>query len=1100
MVRTDVDAGSYTHSSLVVLPDDDVLLVTGSLYWRSSDNGLSWSTVAPTWGELPASGAYQLLATPTDSLIAISPQLTRVIRSVAPQFGSAWEVVATSVPWASRARAGIAIRADGGVLVAGGTRALFQFGDVWLSEDDGRTWQRLTSAAAWAARESCSLVGLSNGDVLMVGGRSTAAVFRDVWRSSDGGATFTELAVPPWEASYAMSIATHGTVVVVAGGTTSGGFVDTLYQSTDNGDTWELLSTPPGWTPRISPAMVALPDGAVLLAGGHAGVSSFGGVWLRPGAPANASWTWDVCSAPRPALCRATPGSAAVRVSMSQDTEAHVLPGVAIEGGTASQAYYPPTPSLSLAPWQPSITEAPTLDFLVTFQRPVVGLTATDFDVSGGTVLLVSAPGAGGAATRVWHLSVTADAGQVVEGTCPNGYTRHPNSRLCGRSIEALGTWEEQQRACAPFHLAMAETEEESSFLASLRQWSMDPYWYVGGVAGVGLHCSGGHSSTVRVAGWEYRVSWPVKRSYGVMAGAALTTPVALRLGWVVHLLPLFHRVRLSAQVLVRVHLFGSPSWVFVFVVLTVRGRTCVVADVPGVSWSSMPSISWAGDVDADVLLLPSGVLVAVEQRSAVPAAGVSWVSNNGGHNWDVGSTDAPKLDGAARVVTRSGSLLLLGGNDVESGLRQRVHISEPPSPGHSWSLFTAFAPWPARHGLAAIALRDGMLLLCGGEGADGLLNDVWTSVDEGLEWTQVTDSAAWSARSGHKLVELPDGMVLLAGSSDGSPEVWATIDRGVSFQQLPDAPWDGHAVKLAEHQGMVVAVVGTAATVYVSQDRAQSWSASSASPWFWGSVPLPAVTMFPDGRIYIAGGSASSDAYMSAAVNNTTTTWQDRNCRSRLRALCTAPVETAAVQVSLGASAGEIVPPNAAAPSPVVAVFSPPVPSIAPSVGQAPVSDTNVLQFDVEFSKPVVGLQPTDFVVSSGSYASRQVQLAGNGSSYQVSVTVVGACPVCPAGFVVADSACIRQVSTLGTLAEQAVACAPYTLAVVDEDLSLAMASAGFLNEDFYWFDHHCLLLPVHAVVCALTLSVRLRLYRVSAESTSMFVNNGVYSPHDST
>ncbi|KAF4663505.1 hypothetical protein FOZ61_001610 [Perkinsus olseni] len=160
------------------------------------------------------------------------------------------------------------------------------------------------------------------------------------------------------------------------------------------------------------------------------------------------------------------------------------------------------------------------------------------------------------------------------------------------------------------------------------------------------------------------------------------------------------------------------------------------------------------------------------------------------------------------------------------------------------WTQLVAEAPWVARTQAAVTAMRDGTVMLFGGEG-DERLNDVWRwipftcayphsntsglglhaspAVEDAAEienqylaqfevecnavisanrtcrpsiqgqWVSVSAAAPFSARSGATAVELKDGSVLLFGGFDGAftNDIWRW-SAGSSSPQICTTAWKG--------------------------------------------------------------------------------------------------------------------------------------------------------------------------------------------------------------------------------------------------------------------------------------------------------------------
>ncbi|PKL61078.1 MAG: hypothetical protein CVV31_13375, partial [Methanomicrobiales archaeon HGW-Methanomicrobiales-2] len=114
---------------------------------------------------------------------------------------------------------------------------------------------------------------------------------------------------------------------------------------------------------------------------------------------------------------------------------------------------------------------------------------------------------------------------------------------------------------------------------------------------------------------------------------------------------------------------------------------------------------------------------------------------------------------------------------------------------GEAWTNQTAAGGepgWSGRCWQSSVALPDGSIMLMGGVGSGGPLNDTWRSTDNGTTWTQVNASAGWSGRFWHSSVALPDGSIVLMGGEGGDGnllnDTWRSTDNGATWTRLPDA------------------------------------------------------------------------------------------------------------------------------------------------------------------------------------------------------------------------------------------------------------------------------------------------------------------------
>ena len=79
-------------------------------------------------------------------------------------------------------------------------------------------------------------------------------------------------------------------------------------------------------------------------------------------------------------------------------------------------------------------------------------------------------------------------------------------------------------------------------------------------------------------------------------------------------------------------------------------------------------------------------------------------------------------------------------------------------SNGNAWSEKTPDGGWGKRFGLGAASFGNRIYVIGGRTETSSLnnfsnRNDVWSSVDGGVNWTMVTGNAGWAARYGHRIV-----------------------------------------------------------------------------------------------------------------------------------------------------------------------------------------------------------------------------------------------------------------------------------------------------------------------------------------------------------
>lgn len=118
---------------------------------------------------------------------------------------------------------------------------------------------------------------------------------------------------------------------------------------------------------------------------------------------------------------------------------------------------------------------------------------------------------------------------------------------------------------------------------------------------------------------------------------------------------------------------------------------------------------------------------------------------------------------------------------------------------GAIWN-FETTAPWPARH--CSAWLTDGIYMyVIGGDPQSNCLTDVWRSAD-GINWVELEDTIPGYVKRNNPNYAFMDGQLFLfggeecGGSSNGLNEVWKS-STGVTWEQLPDAPWKGRGMQI---------------------------------------------------------------------------------------------------------------------------------------------------------------------------------------------------------------------------------------------------------------------------------------------------------------
>lgn len=188
-----------------------------------------------------------------------------------------------------------------------------------------------------------------------------------------------------------------------------------------------------------------------------------------------------------------------------------------------------------------------------------------------------------------------------------------------------------------------------------------------------------------------------------------------------------------------------------------------------------------------------------------------------------------------------------------------------------SWVEQTAAAEWNGRHLHSAVTLKDGSIILMGGDnGTTGytFANDVWRSTDKGVHWTQITEHAEWEARAWSPSVVLSDGSIVLMGGQGSfgqvdryKNDVWRSTDMGATWTQMTAAAeWvgrDRHACVVSPDDSIVIMGGDYYKDVWRSIDKGVTWVQLSSLPDLYGRTNMACVVL-PDGSVILTGGKTS--------------------------------------------------------------------------------------------------------------------------------------------------------------------------------------------------------------------------------------------------
>ena len=430
----------------------------------------------------------------------------------------------------------------------------------------------------------------------------------------------------------------------------------------------------------------------------------------------------------------------------------------------------------------------------------------------------------------------------------------------------------------------------------------------------------------------------------------------------------------------------------------------------------------------------------------------------------------------------------MMGGRDFNNTSTAAVWRSDPPNPCAEWTLVLAEAPWSRRYHHQAVVLRNDSILLAGGWGAEGALNDVWRSDNGGVNWNQVSSAAAWPSRFGFSMLMLPDGSIMVAGGRPHADGVWLSADEGATFTAVHPTPYvdlgsDQQAAVVDDavflSGGISAGGTDANARVYRSHDAGEVWTTVTETPG-WEPRSRHAMSALPGGGLIVVGGFSDggilSDVWVSfpaPALNGTA--WYEDHCDVRRPALCTAPVGSVGVSVSIPAEVGTVSPPNIRVPPMLGAmtVLKPAVPTITLAATQPAVTSVNTLQFDVVFSTTVEHLHVDDFVVDAGQATIATRSLARQDQGWTLTLRVASQSvdtSACPHGYAKSPdgSLCGLAIESSDTWEAQATRCAPYHLARVSSTADLLfLASLRETDAEPYWYvTHGCAFVAAACVV----------------------------------
>lgn len=225
-----------------------------------------------------------------------------------------------------------------------------------------------------------------------------------------------------------------------------------------------------------------------------------------------------------------------------------------------------------------------------------------------------------------------------------------------------------------------------------------------------------------------------------------------------------------------------------------------------------------AGELGAVVVV--EDIISALDRSKLVTWMWGKWLARSSAFSRENDNTPWFARDGAQLLALGDDIYMLGGWNHVGGGAfpaGQAVtnEIWKSIDKGFTWALIKAndYTPvpadsfWTPRHTQGAVVHNVGgvdYLYIIGSDAYNGPQNnfgtgvgtsDVWRSPD-GVNWTRITDIAPWGPRILHMVASFQGKLYVMGGLTNGVDptsavnDVWASSDGGLTWLQLPNAPW----------------------------------------------------------------------------------------------------------------------------------------------------------------------------------------------------------------------------------------------------------------------------------------------------------------------
>jgi hypothetical protein len=190
--------------------------------------------------------------------------------------GQTWEQQTANAAWSPRYKPAATVLSDGSIVIMAGQGTGNSYPvDVWRSTDQGKTWTLQTNQPQFLPRYGATALTLQDGSILLMAGATPWGFSNDIYKSFDQGKTWKSYP-PAWSAREGQSgtVLPDGSIVVSGGRRQTGGYYADVWISKDNGNSWIQQTANPRWLPRANHKVLSLTDGSLLLMGGQMQVNS----------------------------------------------------------------------------------------------------------------------------------------------------------------------------------------------------------------------------------------------------------------------------------------------------------------------------------------------------------------------------------------------------------------------------------------------------------------------------------------------------------------------------------------------------------------------------------------------------------------------------------------------------------------------------------------------------------------------------------------------------------------------------------------------------------------------------------------------------------